>query len=121
MTNSILSDKRLRYFFIAWWLVWMFIQYIMLKEIHIDDVHAVADSIISNVLLAAICFFISNNMKYYLPRQEKYWYILVTSITLSGIWILLQHAAMWVIFRKAILILDQSLHHGVFVMVPAFY
>ena len=100
MANSILSDKRLRFFFSAWWLVWMFIQYIILKEIHIDDKHAVTDSVVSNFLLAAICFFISNNMKYYLPRQEKYWYILVTSLTLSGIWILLQQGAMWLIFRE---------------------
>jgi two-component system, LytTR family, sensor kinase len=100
MANSILSDRRLRIFFIAWWLVWMFIQYVMLKQLHVDDKHAITDSVVSNSLLAAICFFISNNMKYYLPRQEKYWYILVTSLTLSGIWILLQHGAMWAIFRE---------------------
>ncbi|MEP6947720.1 MAG: histidine kinase [Ginsengibacter sp.] len=100
MANSILSDRRLRIFFSVWWLVWMFIQYIMLKELHIDDKHAVTDSVVSNLLLAAVCFFISNNMKYYLPRQEKYWYILITSLTLSGFWILLQHGAMWLIFRE---------------------
>ena len=100
MANSILSDRRLRFFFSVWWLSWTFIQYIMLKEIHIDDKHAVTDSVVSNFLLAAICFFISNNMKYYLPRQEKYWYILVTSLTLSGIWILLQQGAVWLIFRE---------------------
>ena len=100
MPNSILSDKRLRFFFSAWWLVCMVIQYIILKEIHIDDKHAVTDSIVSNLLLAGICFFISNNMKYYLPRQEKYWYILVTSLTLSGVWMLLQHASMWLIFHE---------------------
>ncbi len=78
----------------------MLIQYVILKEIHIDDKHAVTDSVVSNLLLAAICFFVSNNMKYYLPRQEKYWYILVTGISLSGIWVLLQHGAMWLIFRE---------------------
>jgi two-component system, LytTR family, sensor kinase len=100
MANSILSDKRLRFFFSAWWLVWMLIQYIILKEIHIDDKHAVIDSVVSNILLASICFFISNNMKYYLPRQEKYWYILVTSLALSGIWMLLLHGMMWLIIRE---------------------
>jgi two-component system LytT family sensor kinase len=100
MANSILSDKRLRFFFSAWWLVWMFIQYIMLKEIHVDDKHAIIDSVVSNFLLAAICLLISNNMKYYLPRQEKYWYVLVTSLTLSGIWMLLQHGAIWLIFHE---------------------
>jgi len=100
MVNSILSDKRLRFFFTVWWLVWICIQYTILKEIHIDDVHAITDSVVSNFLLAAICFLVSNNMKYYLPRQEKYWYILVTSLTLSGMWMLLQHGAIWLIFRE---------------------
>lgn len=100
MANSILSDKRLRFFFSAWWIVWMFIQYIILREIHIDNKHAITDSVVSNLLLAAICFFVSNNMKYYLPRQEKYWYILFTSLTLSGIWILLQQGVIWLIFSE---------------------
>ena len=100
MVNSILSDKRLRFFFSAWWLVWAFIQYIMLKEIHVDDKHAIIDSVVSIGLLAALCFFISNNMKYYLPRKEKYWYLLIISLTLSGVWILLQHGALWVIFPE---------------------
>jgi len=78
----------------------MLIQYIILKEIHIDDKHAVIDSLVSNILLASVCFFISNNMKYYLPRQEKYWYILVTSLALSGIWMLMLHGAVWLILRE---------------------
>ncbi len=99
MTNSILSDKRLRIFFTVWWLVCALLQYITLIQVNIDRAHAVTDSIISNALLAASCFFISNNMKYYLPRQEKYWYILVVSITGSFLWMLAQQGAMWVVFK----------------------
>ena len=100
MPNSILSDKRLRYFFAAWWLVWMLLQYIMLRQLNIDNVHAIADSVISNALLAISCFFISNNMKYYLPRQEKYWYLLVVSLTVSFLWMLAQQGVMWMIFQE---------------------
>ena len=98
--NSILSDKRLRIFFTAWWLVWMLLQYIMLRQLNVDEVHAIADSIISNVLLAVSCFFISNNMKYYLPRREKYWYILIVSLTVSFLWMLTQQGVMWVVFKE---------------------
>ena len=52
------------------------------------------------LLLASCCFFISNNMRYYLPRREKYWYILITSLALSGFWILLQKACLWVILDE---------------------
>ncbi|HUZ58217.1 MAG TPA: histidine kinase [Hanamia sp.] len=100
MANSILSDKRLRYFFSAWWLVWMLLQYIVLRQLNIDETHAIADSIVSNVLLAACSFFISNNMKYYLPRQEKYWYIFVLSLMVSLLWMLAQHGVFYIIFKE---------------------
>ncbi len=100
MANSILSDKRLRIFFAAWWLVWILLQYIILRQISIDQTHALADSVISNLLLAICCFFISNNMKYYLPRQEKYWFILVVSLTVSFLWMLVQQAVLWIVFKE---------------------
>lgn len=78
----------------------MLLQYIMLRQLNIDETHAITDSIVSNVLLAFCCFFISNNMKYYLPRQEKYWYILVVSLTLSFLWMLAQQGATRMIFKK---------------------
>ncbi len=39
-------------------------------------------------------------MKYYLPRQEKYWYILVVSLTVSFFWMLAQQAIMWIVFKE---------------------
>ena len=39
-------------------------------------------------------------MKYYLPRREKYWYILVISLTVSFLWMLAQQAVMWIIFNE---------------------
>ncbi|MDP4285338.1 MAG: histidine kinase [Bacteroidota bacterium] len=100
MANSILSDKRLRIFFTAWWLVWILLQYIILKQTNVDNIHAISDSIISNVLLATCGFFISNNMKYYLPRKEKYWYILVVSLTVSFLWMLAQQGCMWLFLKE---------------------
>ena len=106
MVNSILADKRLRLFFLVWWFVWMLLQYIILTQLGIDYAHAIPDSIISNVLLALSCFFISNNMKYYLPRREKYWYILIVSLTGSFIWMLVQHASLWAVFKAGDSYLD---------------
>ncbi|MEO5650807.1 MAG: histidine kinase [Ginsengibacter sp.] len=100
MVNSILSDKRLRLFFSAWWLMWMVLQYIILGQLNIDDTHAIIDSILSNLLLAISCLFISNNMKYYLPRREKYGYILVLSISASFLWLLVLQAALWIILKE---------------------
>jgi two-component system, LytTR family, sensor kinase len=46
---------------------------------------ALTDSTVSNTLLALACAFISNNMQYYLPKKERYWYILFISLGISGI------------------------------------
>lgn len=99
MTNSIFSDKRLRVFFAVWWLLWMLLQYIILSQLNIDDTHAIPDSIISIALLATCSYFISNNMKYYIPRQEKYWYILVVSLTGTFLWMLAQQGAMMLLLQ----------------------
>jgi hypothetical protein len=94
-----LSDNRLRGFFAFWWLLWMLLQYVILKQVNIDDFHALCDSSTSIILLAAGSFFISNNMKYYLPRKEKYWYIIVISITIGFLWLLAQRGTMWMILK----------------------
>jgi len=44
-----------------------------------------ADSIVSNSLVALACGFVTNNLQYYLPKKERYWYILIISLGLSGI------------------------------------
>lgn len=75
--------------------MWMILQFVILKEINIDEKHAIVDSVVSNVLLALCCFFISYNMKFYLPRQEKYFYIIIVSFTVCSIWLLLQQGVMW--------------------------
>jgi sensor histidine kinase YesM len=101
VADSILSDKRLRIFFAAWWIICMVLQYILLKEIGINDKYAITDCVIYIALLAASCFFISNNMRYYLPRNEKYWYILVISIAVSTICLLVHKGIIWILFSES--------------------
>ncbi|KAA9042297.1 sensor histidine kinase [Ginsengibacter hankyongi] len=38
-------------------------------------------------------------MRYYLPRQEKYWYVLTVSLGLSGICFLIAKGVLWIIFN----------------------
>ena len=87
MNHSILSNKSIKIFFEAWWAVWTVMQFIILNQLDLNFKFALTDSILGTVLLAAICYFISNNMKYYLPRREKYWYILVVSAVGSTLYI----------------------------------
>jgi two-component system LytT family sensor kinase len=44
---------------------------------------ALADSILTNGLLALVCGFININLQYYTPRKERYWNLLFLSSCLS--------------------------------------
>lgn len=76
------------------------LQYIMLRQKGLEVTEAIFNSMATNFLLAIFCVFISNNMKYYLPRREKYGYILVVSATATFIWLLLLQAVFWMFFAN---------------------
>ncbi len=78
-----LSDKKFKLLFTAWWLDWAVVHTVVLYNFYIPDTQAVTDGIVSNLILAASCWLIGNNMRFYLPRKERFWYILVISIVLS--------------------------------------
>jgi two-component system, LytTR family, sensor kinase len=83
------SISRFFWLFIAWWLTWAGVQAWMLFGFGYSLRISVIDSVVTNALLAACCVLITNILQYYLPRQERYWYILVLSSLLSALWLLL--------------------------------
>lgn len=46
---------------------------------------SLTDSIITIALLSLVCGFVSNNLQYYLPKKDRYWYILFLSLSLSAL------------------------------------
>jgi hypothetical protein len=86
--------------FIAWFGIWSILQIMVLEDFGILPSRAITDSVISNLLLEAACLLVINNMRYYLPKQEKYWYTLVISIGLSSLWLLLVRVSLWAIYKN---------------------
>lgn len=86
--------------FAAWWGVWTPLHISLLRHFGVNDGIAIADGIISTLFLAAICGFIINNMRYYLPKREKYLYVLVMSFALSAIWLAILSTILKVIFKE---------------------
>ncbi|HVZ95771.1 MAG TPA: histidine kinase [Chitinophagaceae bacterium] len=87
--------------------VWAIISFVysiiltgVLKTYNITTTELVMDAIINNLLLTGCCLLIVNNMRYYLPRQEKYWYVLMISLGLSGLSVLISRLILWLIFRN---------------------
>ena len=71
----------------------------VLVDFGIPASRARVDSIISNTSLAAACLLVINNMRYYLPKSEKYWYVLVISLALSCLWLLIMRVSLWTMYK----------------------
>ncbi|HEY4335876.1 MAG TPA: histidine kinase [Puia sp.] len=89
MARSPLAIGRFLLIFITWWLIWTFLQTMLLMSFGLPIGAALADSVVTNALVGLACGFVSNNLKYYLPKKERYWYILFISLGLSGLILLL--------------------------------
>jgi len=93
------SQKRLRYINAIWWTVISIIHAIALTSFDLTNTQTIVDSVICNLLLAGTCILIFNNMRYYLPRQEKYWYVLIISIGTSTVWLFISNMVLKLIFK----------------------
>lgn len=83
-----------------WWCVWCVLHTIVVEGFGVEFSKALVDGLISNFLLAAVCLLVINNMRYYRPKKEKYWYVLVISFALSCIWLLLMRVILWSIYKS---------------------
>jgi len=72
----------------------------ILKNFNLTGIQIIMDALVNNILIIASCILILNNMRYYLPRQEKYWYILTISLSLSGISSLVAKGILWLLFNS---------------------
>lgn len=85
MAKSPLSTNKFFLIFISWWAIWACLQTSLLIGFGLSTGFALTDSVVSNGLVGLSCGFLSNNMQYYLPKKERYWYILFISLGLSAI------------------------------------
>ncbi|MEO6719477.1 MAG: histidine kinase [Ferruginibacter sp.] len=85
--------------FSIWWFLWIILHIVVIQDFGLPFAKAATEALVSNILLAAACILVINNMKYYLPRREKYLYVVVISIALSGLWLLLMRVSLWAIYK----------------------
>jgi hypothetical protein len=95
MAKSPLSSGKVLLVFVSWWAIWSLLQTSLLTSYGLGTAVALSDASLSNTITALCCVFISNGMQYYLPKKERYWYILFISLGL---------AALCTAFCKAVLV-----------------
>ncbi len=101
MAYSTFNDRKFKIVFAGWWIIWCGLHFYILSDLGFTMGNALADSIVTNALLAGSCLVINTNMRYYLPGKEKYFYILVVSGGLAILCMLLQRMFLWIILRNA--------------------
>jgi len=114
LARNIASQKKvvLIFFttFLAWFGIWSTLQVKVLQDFGIPYSRAIPDAVISNLLLEGFCLLVINNMRYYLPKQEKYWYTLVISVALSSLWLLLLRIILWAFFKNDPVYMNALVH-----------
>jgi two-component system, LytTR family, sensor kinase len=88
LVNSPFAINKFRLLFIGGWLAWALLHTAVLYWFGLSSETATLDSLISNALLAAVCYFISSNLQYYQPNKARILYFGVWCIALAGIWLL---------------------------------
>lgn len=121
--NTASSLKQLQVINAIWWSIISIIHAFALSAFGLTVAEIFTDSLICNILLAAACQLIFSNMRFYLPRQEKYYYVLVISLAVSGVWLFVSNIILKNIFKSdehylAVLGSSLSIRYGVsFLMV----
>src|SRR5215831_6843893 len=100
MSATLTSSTGFKVAFGAWWFTWAELHFIALRNFGSTPAEAITDSLISTVLLAACGLLISTTMKYYLPRKERFWYIMIVSGALSLIWFIITHLTLKNLFSS---------------------
>ncbi len=96
MAKTPLSQTKFLSIFIGSWLVWFAVHVYVLYSLGVKPAFAFADSGISNALLCGASILMSNNLQYYLPEKDRYWYILTFSMFISAaVWLLVKYILQW--------------------------
>ena len=90
MSSSQLSSRNLILINIALSAVFIVTQIFVLIWFGISTVNAIIDSAVSNMLLAIICYFLGNILRYYRPGKSKFfYYVFIWDLGISAIWLLI--------------------------------
>ncbi|MEI6086723.1 MAG: histidine kinase [Bacteroidota bacterium] len=103
MKENRIQNKNKLLLSISYVLGWSFFSLIQLKllqDLGINTSIAWVDALVSSLFLSLFSFLIINNMRYYLPGKERYWYTFIISLAISGLWLLMVRSILWIWFKE---------------------
>lgn len=97
MSASPFSYARYRLLFSMAWLLWMGIHVWLLHSYGWTIKAAVTDSVVSNALLLIGSLLIATSLRFYLPRQRRYSYLLALNIIVCLLWFFVSRSLLLVV------------------------
>ncbi|MEO6961539.1 MAG: histidine kinase [Puia sp.] len=94
MVRSPITVSKFRNTFFGWWVVWSILQGLLIYNYGYSLEISVVDSVVTNNLLLAACWMVSNILRFYMPEKDRKWYILFLSILLS---LMVTSSAKWIL------------------------
>jgi two-component system LytT family sensor kinase len=83
------SSRNLALISIALAPVFIIVQTLVLLWFNLSLLHAVIDSVTSNLLLAIIAYYLGNILRYYRPRKVRFFYVFIWDLGISATWLLI--------------------------------
>ncbi|HTB32372.1 MAG TPA: histidine kinase, partial [Bacteroidia bacterium] len=68
--------------------LFIMVQTLVLMWFGISPLNSLLDSAVSNLLLAAICYNAGNILRYYRPGKNRFLYVFIWDLAISGVWLI---------------------------------
>lgn len=91
MLNDSFSYKRLLLLFGLIWVLWSALHGLALYYLGWELNVATGDSVVSNLLLFAVCFALTNSLRFYNPGKTNWQNLIVLSLTLSLVFLFVDY------------------------------
>lgn len=95
MAVNPLSARRFLIIFSVAWLVLITGHALLLDWFGLTAQVAIADSLISNLLLLGVCLLVINTLRFYSPSSGQYMNVVILCLVLGIFWLLLDRSILW--------------------------
>lgn len=101
MATSPLKTLRFRIIFSTGWWCWILLHAFVLHWYGFEWKTAFADSLISNLVLVGALLLVTINLQFYIPRRNRYVYIIGLCTILSILWLLLTRFLLFILLGRS--------------------
>ena len=103
MAEPLIAQRRFYLTFVIYWVIWTIIQTSLLQWYGLEGKIALADSVVTYVLLALFCVTVCNILTYYEPTRDLLLFLIILAAIATGVWGVTDKALLqWLVYRDGL-------------------